>query len=117
MKGRRKGHGVLYQLSSAASKQLVHAAQLAHFATHGGYLTTKMLLNLVSFDRCVIQHIMQEGSNDGRLGPATSPVLLGEGGGGCDNGEGGGGLDNGEGGKGENEKHTLRRKLMPIQAR
>ena len=79
LKGRREGQGVVYQLSSAPSKKLVHAAELADFANHGGYLTTKVLLNLVSFDWRVIQHIMQEGSNDGRLSPAARLVLLGEG--------------------------------------
>lgn len=87
MKGRNEGHGVVYQLSTTASKQLVHAAELADFADHGGYLTAKLLLNLVSFDWRVIQHIMQEGSNDGRLSPATSLVLSGEGAGGCENGK------------------------------
>lgn len=72
---------MIYQLSTAASKQLVHAAELADFADHGGYLTTKLLLDLVSFDWRVIQHIMQEGSNDGRLSPATSLLMLGAGGG------------------------------------
>lgn len=70
--GEARGGGVgeAYQLSSAAPEQLVHAAELADFGHHGRHLAAKLLLNLVHFDGGVIQHIMQQRSNDGGFSPA-----------------------------------------------